>query len=197
HRSLEKHLTDSAKLIVICAPEATQSQYVNDEIRQFARLKGPAGIIPVLCSGIPNNEATPGQESQKAFPSALCDLMAMPLAADFRGFVPKKNKINGGVYRDAWYTTLANIYDLPRAEIEERDKKRQQRLRRIAVSVTAVIVCLIAVAVTIAWRSRLEAQKEARDAAQLQYIGNIVRAHQAYAAADLTGMRSLLQAVAP
>ena len=197
HRSLEKHLTDSAKLILICSPEATQSQYVNDEIRQFARLKGPAGIIPVLCSGIPNNEAKPGQESQRAFPSALCDLMAMPLAADFRGFVPKKNKINSRIYRDAWYTTLANIYDLPRAEIEERDKKRRQRTRRITVSVTAAILCLIAVAAIIAWRSRLQAQKEARDAAQLQYIGNIVRAQQAYAVTDLPGMRNLLQAVMP
>src|SRR6266567_1053954 len=44
HGSLESHLRDSAKLIVICSPEACQSEYVNDEIRQFAHLKGPAGI---------------------------------------------------------------------------------------------------------------------------------------------------------
>ena len=127
HRSLEKHLTDSAKLIVICSPEACQSEYVNDEIRQFARLKGVSGIVPVLSFGIPNNEVKAGQEAQKAFPAALCELMAMPLAADFRGFTPKTNKINRGLYRDAWYTTLANIYDVPRAEIEERDQKRQKR----------------------------------------------------------------------
>ena len=53
HASLERHLKDSAKLIVICSPEACQSEYVNDEIRQFARLKSPDDIIPILISGIP------------------------------------------------------------------------------------------------------------------------------------------------
>jgi WD40 repeat protein len=197
HRSLEKHLTESAKLLVICSPEASQSEYVNDEIRQFARLKGVSGIIPILFAGIPNNEARPGQEAERAFPLALCDLMAMPLAADFRGFIPKQNKINGGAYRDAWYTTLANIYDVPRAEIEERDRKRRKRARRIASGVIAIVLCLIGTAVFAAWRSRQHAQEKARDARQLQYIGNIGLAQQAYDATDLSGMRSLLQAAAP
>ena len=193
HRSLETHLQDSAKLIVVCSPEAAHSEYVNDEIRQFARLKGTEGILPVLISGIPNNEATPEQERQKAFPAALCEVIGMPLAADFRGFNPEKNKIDRVPYQDAWYTVLANVYGVPRAEIEQRDKKRQARSRRITAAVALVILSLIAAAAVVAWKSRTQTQVEAGRGRELRYIGNISLAQQAYNATDLPGMAELLK----
>jgi WD40 repeat protein len=192
HRSLETHLRDSAKLLVICSPQACKSEYVNDEIRQFARLKGPAGIIPILISGIPNNEARPGQEDQRAFPEALCEVIGMPLAADFRGFDPNKSRLNGTAYQDAWYTILANIYDVPRSEIEQRDKRRRARTRRLTVGVAVVILCLIATAAAIAWKSRAQTKVEAGRSRELRYIGNIGLAQQAYNATDLHGMVELL-----
>jgi hypothetical protein len=81
HASLEKHLKNSRKMIVICSPHARKRQFVNDEIRLFAQERGKENIIPVLISGIPNNEAKPEQEEEKAFPEALCEAMEMPLAA--------------------------------------------------------------------------------------------------------------------
>src|SRR5207245_1025372 len=78
HRSVAKHLKDSSKLIVICSPNARNSTYVNEEIRRFAQTNGVNNIIPVLLSGIPNNEAKPGQEGEMAFPEALCEAMEMP-----------------------------------------------------------------------------------------------------------------------
>src|SRR5260370_40020595 len=99
--------------------------------------------------------------------------MTMPLGADFRGFAGKKSKINGSAHRDAWYTTLANIYDVPRAEIEQREKKRRARTRWITTGVVAVILCLIAVAATVAYTSRLQSRAKKRDAQQLRYICNI------------------------
>src|SRR5689334_4687556 len=180
HQSLERHLRDSGKLIVICTPESARSEYVNDEIRQFAGLRGAAHIVPLLLSGVPNNEAGTGQEANKAFPPALCELMAMPLAADYRGFTPGKNKVNGAPYRDSWYTVLANLYDVPRAEIEERDRKRQARARRITAAVVTVVLCVVAAAGTVAWKQRGQAQEKDRAARQLQYIGNVALAQQAY-----------------
>ena len=73
HASLEKHLKNSRKMIVLCSPNARRSQYVNDEIRLFVKERGRENIIPVLVSGIPNNEAKPEQEEEKAFPEALCE----------------------------------------------------------------------------------------------------------------------------
>ena len=96
--NVEKNLKLSAKLIVICSPDACASQYVDDEIRRFAQNRGAANIIPILFAGIPNNEARPGQEHEVAFPRALCEVMQMPLAANYLGFDVQKDKINKGVF---------------------------------------------------------------------------------------------------
>ena len=57
---------------------------MSDEIRFFAEKRGSQNIIPVLLSGIPNNEALqPEQEEQKAFPQCLWEVMSMPQAASF------------------------------------------------------------------------------------------------------------------
>jgi hypothetical protein len=78
--SIERYLADSSKLILICSPNARASPYVNDEIERFVRLRGAEHIVPVLASGIPDNEARADQEAERAFPKALCDVLAMPLA---------------------------------------------------------------------------------------------------------------------
>ena len=41
NQSLREHLEKSAKMVVICSPNARASEYVNDEIRQFANLRAP------------------------------------------------------------------------------------------------------------------------------------------------------------
>ena len=139
HESLEKHLRDSAKLIVLCSPHARASQYVNDEIRRFAKAKGGEHIVPLLISGLPNNEAKVEQGSEKAFPDALLECVDMPLAAEYRGFNLRKDKIDKGEFENAWYTTLANLYGIARGELEQRDKKRRaRRLRMLASIATAV-----------------------------------------------------------
>ena len=122
--------------------------------------------------------------------------MAMPLAADYRGFNPGESKITGGPYRDSWYTVLANLFDVPRAEIEERDRKRQARARRITAAVVTVVLAVIAAFSTVAWKSRGQAQEKDRAARQLQYIGNVALAQQAYDSTDLAGMQNLLQSTA-
>ena len=134
-------------MIVLCSPHARKSQYVNDEIRHFAQERGKENIIPVLVSGVPNNEAKLEQEQEKAFPEALSELMEMPLAANYLGFDSKKDKVNKGVFYGTWYKILADLYDISRNEIEERDKKRKARQRNIligAVSAAFVVVSLLA-----------------------------------------------------
>jgi len=48
HKNLENSLMSSAKLIVICSPEARSSQFVNEEIRRFATLKDSKGHLEKL-----------------------------------------------------------------------------------------------------------------------------------------------------
>jgi hypothetical protein len=164
HQSLEKHLKDSAKLIVVCSPEARASRYVNDEIERFVKLRGAEHIIPILVSGVPNNEAGPGQEAQMAFPPALCEVMAMPLAANYLGFDARRDRVDKGAYADAWYTTLANIYDVSRGEIEQREKKRRARTRRIIYGALSGSVAVLSVLLVFALLSRSRAVAAEADA---------------------------------
>jgi hypothetical protein len=165
HLAVEQHLNQSAKLVVLCSPDARLSKYVGDEIRRFAKARGPAHIIPILVAGVYNNAVKPGQEAKMAFPDALCEVMEMPLAADFTAFDPRRDKINKGVFYRSWYTLLANIYGVRRDEIEQRDKKRESRVRTIrGITLTSVITVLSA-ALVFALFSRRQAV-DARDQAE-------------------------------
>jgi WD40 repeat protein len=164
HQNLETSLMASAKLIVICSPEARKSQFVNDEIKQFATLNGSEHIIPILLSGIPNNEAGPEQAERMAFPPALCELLEMPLAANFLKFDSKKNKVNRDRYSDAWHTILAHIYDVSRDEIEQRDRRRRNRTRRITLFSLFGAIGVLSLLLVFALISRQQADTARRDA---------------------------------
>jgi len=165
HARLEKNLKESTNLIVICSPDARASDYVNDEIRRFAKLRGTDHIIPVLLRGIPNNEARANQEKEMAFPQALCDLMGMPLAVNYSGF-DVADKINKGDFLDAWHMLLANIYDISRSEIEQREKKRRTRTRRLIYSTLSVSIAVLSVLLALTFLSRMQAVAARQDAEQ-------------------------------
>ncbi len=159
--ALKEHLAGSHALIVLCSPAACASEYVNEEIREFAAAKGVNRIVPVLVGGIPNNEATPERENEKAFPRALCDLLEMPLAANYLGFDPRKNRVDRGAYFDAWSTVLANLFGVSRSELEQRERKRRARSVTIAIAATAAIVAMLVIALIVTLISRSEAVEQA------------------------------------
>ncbi len=148
--SIGRHLKDSAHLVVLCSPHARKSPYVDEEIRRFAATNGAAHIIPVLVAGIPNNEAQAGQDGEQAFPDALSAVMGMPLGADYRGFDLHRDKVNRGVFYGPWYTVLANLYSVPRSEIEERDKKRLAHARRVKNGIIGGIIAALSTALAVA-----------------------------------------------
>lgn len=167
-QSIDHHLHDSAKLIVICSPAARQSQYVNDEIRRFARARGAENIIPLLLAGIPNNEAKPEQAAQTAFPEALCDVLGMPLAISYLGFDPGQDQVNKGAFNSSWYNLLANLYNLSRGEIEQRDLKRRLRRRNIVFTIVSLVMISLAGLATYAWRQKTVAETRGRIALSRQ-----------------------------
>jgi len=147
--SLERHLADSAKLIVVCSPEARASTYVNDEIRRFAQTRGAENIIPILLDGIPNNDASPGRDAELAFPDALCEALKMPLAVPYSGFNAKKDRVDKGAFADSWFSLLANVYGISRADIERRERRRQARNRRITVGIVSAVITALAFALVV------------------------------------------------
>lgn len=177
NQSLKDHLNNSAYLIVICSPDARKSRYVSDEIRLFADIHGTQKIIPLLHSGIPNNEAAKEQENFMAFPEALCELLKMPLSADYRGFDFGKDKINKGSFKGPWFTLLSNIYGLSRSEIEQREWHRKKRKRLTWASAIAAIIISLTVAFIIALVNyyRAEKQKNIADSSRLAAQAELLR----------------------
>jgi tetratricopeptide (TPR) repeat protein len=76
-------------LIVVCSPNAAQSEYVNEEVRRFKMLGRAARVIPVIVAG------EPGDPGRECFPRVLRFKVAVdgtitnereePIAADARG----------------------------------------------------------------------------------------------------------------
>ena len=145
YAAIDDHLKRSKKFVLLCSPHSRASEFVNDEIRRFAAIHGSAGIIPVLLAGLPNNAAREGDADQLAFPDALVELVTMPLAVAYTGFNPDRDRVNKGVFYGSWYTLLANLLDVDRAAIEERDRRRKARLRNTWIGgTTGVVVALSA-----------------------------------------------------
>lgn len=162
YRALEEHLRDSAKLIVVCSPSARQSDYVGDEIRRFAKIRGTEAIVPVLLSGLPNQEA----DHRKAFPDALIEVMGgNPLGVEYRGFAPDRDRVAaGGRFEAEWYKLLANVHGGSAADMRERDRQHQVRAlrRRLLLSSVGVLVLAAAFAGAITlWQRARAAEREA------------------------------------
>jgi tetratricopeptide (TPR) repeat protein len=174
HQSIARHLRDSRKLVLVCSPRARASSFVNDEIRQFTAARGAEHIIPVLIDGIPNNEARPDQEALRAFPDALCEAMPMPLAGDYRHFDRRRDRLDKGAFHGAWYTLLANLLELRRSDIEQRDRKRAARRRAITIATVSGVITLLSIAFVITLFAQREAVRQ-RDQAEHRRIVALTR----------------------
>lgn len=160
YAAIDAQLRQSRKLILLCSPAARASGFVDDEVRRFIQIRGAAHVIALLLAGAPNNEAGPGREQDMAFPQALCDALQMPLATSFVGFDPKTNRLGKDSFEATWYTLLANLYDVSRKEIEERDRKRQARQRRNAWAAALAVILMLSGALLFALVSRQEAVEQ-------------------------------------
>jgi WD40 repeat protein len=168
------NLKASAALIVVCTPNARASRFVDDEIRKFIALHGAtAPVLPILLAGVPNNEAVAGQNSEMAFPEALSEALSMPLAVDYRGFVPRKDKVNKGRFESAWYMLLADLFGVSRSEIEQRDRRRQVSMRNRWVAALSVVAIAFAGLAVWAYLSRQEAVAQRAIAVEQQSLAEI------------------------
>ena len=162
---IETQLARSRMLIVVCTPAARDSAYVDDEVRRFVRLRGTDSVVPVLLAGLANNEASSTQADEKAFPSALAEAMQMPLAVDYRGFDTRRDRVQRGGFEGPWHQLLAKLFGVGRAEIEQRERRRQlTRLRWIGSS-AAVLIAVLTSALVLTLLARSEAERQ-RDLAE-------------------------------
>jgi WD40 repeat protein len=147
--AVARHLRGARRLVVVCSPHARQSEYVNDEVRLFAESHAATDIVSVIIAGVPNNEAPPGHEAA-AFPAALCERLAVPLASDYRGFDARWHGPGSRRFRGAWYKLLADVLGCSRAEVEERERRRRLRQRLGWGGTSVVVTAVLALALYMA-----------------------------------------------
>ena len=163
--AIRRHLAASRKLIVLCSPAARASRYVDEEVRLFGEQRGAPAVIPLLIAGLPNNEAGSDREAERAFPDSLCRLMAMPLATDYRNFDAARPHLDRGIHEASWFKLLADLYGLPRSEVEQREKRRQARVRRLWMSGIGAVMAALAGLSVWALLARAEAIRQREIAA--------------------------------
>ncbi|MEO1730943.1 MAG: toll/interleukin-1 receptor domain-containing protein [Pseudomonadota bacterium] len=127
-------------LVVACSPAAKASHWVNQEVLYFRDRHPDRPILAAILAGDP----------EEAFPPALLEGGAEPLAADLRK--------EGDGWRLGFLKTVAGIADKPLDALVQRDSQRQLH-RVIAVTCAVGLLAIVMGVMTmIALQARDEAQ---------------------------------------
>src|SRR5258705_7745939 len=131
-------LEASQFLLVLCSPNAAQSQYVNEEIRRFKAMGRTARVIPVIVDG------EPGDAKRECFPSALRFRLAAsgtltsepeePIAADARE--------QGDGKEIAKQKAIAGLLGLGLDEVIRRAERARKRKNRFWAALAGVFLFL-------------------------------------------------------
>jgi len=148
-------LERSTALIVVCSPASAASPWVNEEVRTFKAMHGPAHVFAVIAAG------EPGHADNECFPPALrftldeagkvTDKPAEPIAADLRP--------EGDGRRLGKLKIIAGLLGVGLDELVQRDAaRRQRRLRYLVAAALAGMAVTSGLAI-----SAVLARDEARD----------------------------------
>ena len=143
---IERALDESANLIVVCSPEAARSRWVNEEIRRFYALGRAERVFCVIA---PSDETANGRV---AFPPALRERAAEPLAADLRP--------SGDGRADGFLKLVAGLLGVRFDDLRRREQARRQR-RLVAITAASVSASVaLAGLAGFAFLARQEAERQ-------------------------------------
>ena len=142
--TVKNALFKSENLLVICSPAAAKSHWVNEEIREFARLGKTAQIFCVIVEGEPDGM----DEDHACFPPALAEIgLKEPLAADVRKWADGKHLSR--------LKLISAMLGLSLDQLRRRDLQKRQRGWAMVAVASVVMAAVLVVAVT----SRISAQQ--------------------------------------
>ena len=134
HSALEKELTSSRHLVLICSPESAKSVWVNDEVKSFVESNRTDYIIPFIVSGQPDNP----EGEDYCYPQVLRD---MPRTKMLRGIdVLKVGK------QHALIDVVSSMFGLRFDALWQRHKRAQIR-RNICYALFALILVLTGIGI--------------------------------------------------
>ena len=157
---MQRALRNSARLIVLCSPFATQSEYVSDEIRFFQNLGRSADILCLIVSGKP--DATDrGQPALECFPEPLRVPAATPDQLPLRPLAASLGQETPSEWRAALEQLAAGLTGQTLAQWREGVSKRRTYRHALIV---ASVMALAGLAWVGAWAWWLPQQVYAKNA---------------------------------
>ncbi len=141
--TVKQALANSENMILLCSPDAADSHWVNEEVRQFARTQRQENIFCVVVDGEPGGEA-----GHNCFPAALAEIgMPEPLAADVRKWADGKHL--------SMLKLVAGMLGLPLDRLRRRDLQKRKRVWALTGLVSTLAVAVLITAIT----ARISAQQ--------------------------------------
>jgi tetratricopeptide (TPR) repeat protein len=148
--TVQQALSDSENMIVICSPNSVASHWVNEEIRQFARMGHKGQIFCVIVDGDPGGVG----KASTCFPAALEEIgMLEPLAADVRQWADGKHLSK--------LKLVSGMLGLPLDQLRRRDLQKRQKMWAMAAVASIALAVVLLTAVT----SRITSEQR-RDSGQ-------------------------------
>jgi tetratricopeptide (TPR) repeat protein len=142
--TVKQALEDSENMIVLCSPDATASHWVNEEIRQFARLGRQKQIFCVIVDGDPGSSVA----ASTCFPEALAEIgLLEPLAADIRKWADGK--------RLSKLKLVAGMLGLPLDQLRRRELQKRQKVWTLTAIASVALAAVLVIAIT----ARIAAQQ--------------------------------------
>ena len=130
HSALERELTSSRHLVLICSPESAKSEWVNDEVKSFVESNRTDSIIPFIVSGQPDKP----EDADYCYPPVLRD---MPRTQMLRGIdVSKVGK------QHALIDVVSTMFGLRFDALWQRHKRA--RIRRNACYALLALLFVLA-----------------------------------------------------
>jgi len=162
---IEQALSNSENLIIICSPDAAQSQWVNQEILFFKQHNNRARVFSIIIDGDPFAK----DPAQECLPPALrfevnrhgklTDKPEEPLAADLRS--------SGDGRRLGILKLMSGLAGLDLDNLVQRDLKRARNRVTAITSVAAAIVLVMGSLTWIALDAKNEATQRRTEAENL------------------------------
>jgi tetratricopeptide (TPR) repeat protein len=146
--TVKQALAESENLIVICSPSAAASKWVNEEIREFARLGREKRIFCIIVDGEPDEDGS----LSACFPPALTEIgHREPLAADVRKWADGKHV--------ARLKLIAGLLGLRLDELRQRDLQRRRKRQALSGIGLAAVLALAIMTVVSQVSERHEREK--------------------------------------
>lgn len=150
--TVKQALADSDNLIVVCSPDAANSRWVDEEIRQFSRLGRADRVFCIIVAG----ERSDDGSVSNCFPAALAEIgLEEPLAADVRKWADGKQV--------ARLKLIAGLLGIRLDELRQRDLQRRRK-RRAVTGLGLAAAAVLAVATVV---SQISERHEREQAEQL------------------------------